>query len=157
MKHIDSGFRCLVGHGDGYGQCLECSVCKKWIRPQDWNKECLGYIPIKCGYCDNTTSSWLFTTITKKNGIGTKINCCENCIPKQKAGEEPIRKETWEYKEKKCSTCGNVIEGLFYWGYKDGKYYRTCKTCGMPDEDKIKFEVGELVSVMGEGAKKRNI
>jgi hypothetical protein len=41
-KHVDSQWRCLVMHYDGYGQCLKCSVCLQFIRPQDWDSECPG-------------------------------------------------------------------------------------------------------------------
>ncbi len=46
MKHQDSHIQCLVGHFDKDGnvlpQCIHCSVCHQWIRPQDMNKECAG-------------------------------------------------------------------------------------------------------------------
>jgi len=155
MKHEDSGSRCLVGHCDGFGSCLKCSICGNWIRPQDWDEDCLGYIPTVCGYCDNDSRTKSMTIVSKTDkGIGTKINVCHDCFPKYRAGEEPIRKETWVYEQMTCSTCGNVIDGTFYWGNKDGKYYTTCTNCGMAEEDKIKFEMGELKSFVGEGAKK---
>ena len=38
--HEISPHRCLVIHSDG-GQCGRCSICNKWIRPEDWDKPCL--------------------------------------------------------------------------------------------------------------------
>jgi len=34
-KHLDTGLRCLMDHGNG--QCIECS-CGKLIAPKDWDK-----------------------------------------------------------------------------------------------------------------------
>lgn len=33
--HQDSGLRCLVFHGDGGGQCIECT-CGVTVRPREW-------------------------------------------------------------------------------------------------------------------------
>ena len=33
--HQDSGLRCLVFHGDGDGQCIECT-CGVTVRPREW-------------------------------------------------------------------------------------------------------------------------
>lgn len=30
-EHVDSGWRCLVDHGPGHGQCWKCSLCHEWI------------------------------------------------------------------------------------------------------------------------------
>lgn len=32
MRHVDSGWRCLVAHAD-HGQCMKCSVCGQWVSP----------------------------------------------------------------------------------------------------------------------------
>lgn len=37
--HEDSGYRCLVAHTDGDGQCIQCKKCGKWIRPIDWKSD----------------------------------------------------------------------------------------------------------------------
>ena len=46
MKHQNSSIACLVLHTDKDGnvlpQCIRCSVCGQWIRPEDMNKECPG-------------------------------------------------------------------------------------------------------------------
>ena len=41
-QHKDSGFRCLLAHGEG-GQCISCLYCRRYIRPNDLNKPCPGY------------------------------------------------------------------------------------------------------------------
>jgi hypothetical protein len=33
--HLDSGFRCLVAHGDGDGGCIHCT-CGEFVRPKLW-------------------------------------------------------------------------------------------------------------------------
>ena len=33
--HKDSGLRCLVFHGDGGGQCIQCT-CGVTVRPKEW-------------------------------------------------------------------------------------------------------------------------
>ena len=33
--HKDSGLRCLVFHGDGGGQCIQCT-CGVTVRPREW-------------------------------------------------------------------------------------------------------------------------
>ena len=33
--HQDTGLRCLVFHGDGGGQCIECT-CGVTVRPREW-------------------------------------------------------------------------------------------------------------------------
>ena len=33
--HQDSGLRCLVFHGDGGGQCIQCT-CGVTVRPKEW-------------------------------------------------------------------------------------------------------------------------
>jgi hypothetical protein len=44
-KHIDSGFRCLVSHLGDDGKvlppCVLCKICKKWIRPEEMEEECI--------------------------------------------------------------------------------------------------------------------
>lgn len=31
---------CLVGHGDGFGQCILCEKCGQFIRPQNFKEDC---------------------------------------------------------------------------------------------------------------------
>jgi hypothetical protein len=44
--HIDSGWRCTVGHFDKAGNiappCIQCSSCGEHIRPEDMGNECPG-------------------------------------------------------------------------------------------------------------------
>jgi len=42
-KHIDSGRRCLVYHGDGEPLCIVCDGCKEYLRPEQFREtECPG-------------------------------------------------------------------------------------------------------------------
>lgn len=42
MKHVDSGWRCLVAHPDQEGQCVKCSGCGLFVKPKDMDQECPG-------------------------------------------------------------------------------------------------------------------
>lgn len=41
--HADGGRRCLVMHyPDGMRQCVWCSRCRRWIRPERMDEQCEG-------------------------------------------------------------------------------------------------------------------
>jgi len=44
MKHtLDRNRSCLVAHYDeSPGQCAFCRTCQDWVRPHNFNAECLG-------------------------------------------------------------------------------------------------------------------
>jgi hypothetical protein len=45
--HEPSGWECLVGHGDGKGQCPQCKKCGRFYRPGEESK------PIEVTLCDS--------------------------------------------------------------------------------------------------------
>lgn len=43
QRHADGGRRCLVMHDrDGMRQCVWCSRCRRWIRPERMDDRCEG-------------------------------------------------------------------------------------------------------------------
>jgi len=45
VQRGDDAEECCVGHMDGDERaCRKCLRCHKWLRPKDWDAECLGVV-----------------------------------------------------------------------------------------------------------------
>ena len=52
--HRDSGITCLMYHGVGEPQCIRCSACHKWVRPEKMDEACPAFLQTAEVDLDNT-------------------------------------------------------------------------------------------------------